>query len=278
MGTGLLLLFDAPCLGCPPPSGEAERDGGLQVGAKQRVRRLGTRGELRHVERGQEETAIGQLDDPNLSLRAQARDDERSPSQPIPVDGVETIAAAKGLHRRPAAIRSMRPRAGHELHALLLPDERAGQLADHELCGIRRGLFVLRVAQSQYVPRILYQSMLEATSGANKGPVALPGKTDGSERTLHALVRAARGAPQRVTRLQERSAARLVKRRGREPGDLEGNVQCVRSVNQRVVGGDVRAARRIPIPDDADPQPISHFTPHRSVTLPQRAGLPVVGV
>jgi len=103
---------------------------------------------------------------------------ERSTQHLRSVDRIETEVAAKLLRCLFPAIRSVYLRPFRESYRLGLPYQRADQAVDEGDWGVRCDFFMVRILQLADVSGILYQSMLEPASGANKGSPLLTGKAN----------------------------------------------------------------------------------------------------
>jgi 23S rRNA (uracil1939-C5)-methyltransferase len=79
---------------------------------------------------------------------------------------------------------------------VLLPDERAGERGHDERLGIRARLGMLCACDSEDIPRVLDQYVLEAASGGDERNAALARDRDGAECALHAPVRTCRCDPE----------------------------------------------------------------------------------
>lgn len=99
---------------------------------------------------------------------------------------VEAIVAEEIFARDGIAIKGCHLRIGYQLDCLFLPRDRTGDLVNQERRRVRRTLFVVSVTDIKYSAGILYQSMLEAPSGAKERNTLFACKTNGCERTVHA--------------------------------------------------------------------------------------------
>ena len=106
------------------------------------------------------------------------------------------------------------------------------------------------------VSRILYQSMLEASSGTEERPSLLARKANPAQGTLHAAVRAPGGSPQRIERFKCPSRRSVTEFNGGNPGNGDGRAQSVSSVMQGIVCRPVGFRLRVEISDD----PYRHHT------------------
>jgi hypothetical protein len=79
-------------------------------------------------------------------------------------------------------------RSRHYLYGLGFVNEGAGELTDEECRCTRRSLFVLRILDFQYIARILYQSMLKASSSSNERPAHFASKANSPNRAIHIFV------------------------------------------------------------------------------------------
>jgi hypothetical protein len=85
---------------------------------------------------------------------------------------------------------------------LNLANQGAGQFTYEQRWCARRGFFVLCIMDPQYIARILYQSMLKASSGCKEGATPFTGELDTPKRPIRALVRTAWSTPERVKFLE----------------------------------------------------------------------------
>ena len=101
--------------------------------------------------------------------------------------------------------------------------------------------------------RILYQSMLKASSRPEEWPAVLASELDGSQCSAHALVRAPRSTPEGVKWLQH-IACFIIEGAGRQPATIRSYIESRGGVGDGFVGGDVLWAPGIKIADDSNLQ------------------------
>jgi hypothetical protein len=114
------------------------------------------------------------------------------------------------------------------------------------------------ILDAERISRILYQSMLKATSSANERPILRASESDGPECPAYALVRTAWTTPQSITLFQRSRARSLVQQRRRQPRAIHTRRQEPGRVAQGLVGGNVGRAAGIKVPYDADPEQVVH--------------------
>jgi hypothetical protein len=153
---------------------------------------------------------IGELDDSDFSIGTYARDPERSLAEVISIHRVKPIVTAELLRHFLPSIQAMGQRLRRNPYLLRRTNERAGQFADHQCRRVRSGFFMLSILDPQHISRILDQSMLEPSSGADERPAPLARESDSPQRAIHAFVRAGWGTPQGIKRLQHGFAAFLI--------------------------------------------------------------------
>ena len=114
------------------------------------------------------------------------------------------------------------------------------------------------VAESENIPCILYQSMLETASRSDERPTLRARKFNCPQSAFHAAIRAARACPDRVA-LGEPLFSRIVVQRIRiHPNRLSGDSKRFRSVLNRLFGGNVIFVFRIVIRNDSDAKLVFH--------------------
>ncbi len=136
------------------------------------------RGDLGQVERGEEEAMGGQLDPAHLAFGAKRSNAQLALADGIAVKRVEAVITSKLLGGLAGSIGALRQCPRQEGDFLDGADQRADQFADHQLGSAGCGLFVIGVLDAQDIAGILYQSMLEAPSGADEGAVLFPCELD----------------------------------------------------------------------------------------------------
>src|SRR3989454_1343235 len=136
-----------------------------------------------------------------------------------------------------------------DLHGF--PDEGTRQGRDEQPGGMWIVLRMLRVLEPNHIPRVLDHHMLEPSTGTEEGPVELAGEPNAVEGTLHALVRAARSAQERVKPLQCPFDP-ACKRSCRQPLHAGCDSRAGGSVVQGPISRNVRARLRIVVADYAN--------------------------
>ena len=112
---------------------------------------------------------VRQLYHTRLSFLIHSSASKRSAQDPFSVGGIEAEATAKLFRGLLTAVRLVHLCPFRQPYRLCLPDERADQAVDERGCGVWCRLLMVRVLHFADVTGILYQSMLEAASGADKG-------------------------------------------------------------------------------------------------------------
>jgi hypothetical protein len=172
---------------------------------------------LRQKERCYEEGMCGQFDQAHFRIWTDAGDTQLAAGKYFLVNGIEPVIAGKLLRNGVLPIDLLRHRAWPQRHALVGAHERTAQAADEQRGRVGCGFLMLRLLDPQYVACILYQSMLESPSGADKRPSSLTGISDPSKRAIHALIGASRRAPQRVELPKDILRLCFFQRRCRQP-------------------------------------------------------------
>jgi hypothetical protein len=134
---------------------------------------------------------IGQLDDTELTILAEATQPEARLLERGEILGVDAVVAPEVFDGHGGSVELGGSRARGDEDALLRADERAGQRRDDESLGVGSGLGMLGVLEPEDVARELDDRVLEAPSGADERDAPLPGEADGSKRAIHAAIRAA---------------------------------------------------------------------------------------
>ena len=125
---------------------------------------------------------IGELDNSDFFIRIYARDPECSRADVISIHRVEPIVTAELLGHFLSSIQPMGQCPWRNPYLLCHTNERAGQFADHQCWCVRGGFFMLSILQPQDISRILDQSMLKPSSGADEGPALLTCESDERDR------------------------------------------------------------------------------------------------
>lgn len=163
---------------------------GLKVRHDKGMRRPARRSKLRQEQRGDEKGMTRQLHDPYLSILIDTGNPERLLQNLFSISRVEAEVAPVLLASFLAPVCSGCGCAGQESQRARVAGYDTLEATDQQYGCLRRGLLVVSFPDAKNVPRILYQSMLEPTSGREKRPAPLSRKPDARQRPLHAPVRA----------------------------------------------------------------------------------------
>jgi len=174
------------------------------------MRHVRTRGQLWHKQGSKKKAVIGEFDNPDSSIEIYAHDPEFSLAHLISIGRVQPVVTAELLRHFLFSIHPMCQCAWHNMDLLGEADERTGQFAHHQCWCIRGGFSMLSILDPQHIPRILYQSMLKTSSGADERPALLTCESDGPQRSMHALVRAGWSTPQGIKWPQHGLTALLI--------------------------------------------------------------------
>ena len=146
---------------------------------------------MRQEERGDEEGVSGKLDDPKLAVFTEPAQPESSLFESLVVCGVDAVVASIVLESRFGTVESRRPRARNDFHALLYPNEGAGERGDDEALGLWVCPGMIGILEPEDVARELDDRVLEAASGADERNHSLAREADRRQHTRHAPVRTA---------------------------------------------------------------------------------------
>lgn len=113
---------------------------------------------------------------------------------------IQTIIAVESLFYFHFLVGPVSQGIRYKPDVLSLAHKRTGKQADQQCGSGGIGLFVVGILNVENISGILYQSMLETASSAQKGDASFTGKPDGIQRANHALVRTARRAPEGMIR------------------------------------------------------------------------------
>jgi hypothetical protein len=138
---------------------------------------------------------VRQLYYAHLSFLINSCASEWSAQNKCSVGWIEAEVTVKLFRCLLTAIRLVRLRPFRKPYRLCLPYERADQAVNEWGRGVRCRLLMVRILQFADVSGILYQSMLEAASGADKGSSLLSGKVNPAQGSFHAHVRTAWSCP-----------------------------------------------------------------------------------
>lgn len=130
----------------------------------------------------------GDLHDSKLAVLSEATQPEAGLLERRVIVGIHAVIAAIVLDSPLDTIQRRSPRARNDRDRLLHPDERAGEGRDDEPMGIRAGLSMIGVLESEDVARELDDRVLEAASGSEERHPALAGEPDRRERPVHAPI------------------------------------------------------------------------------------------
>jgi hypothetical protein len=162
-----------------------------------------------------------------------------------PIDAAQRMQARAGQH-----IYTM---AGMERRRFARGTrQRARNRSDYKI--VRRRLILRRigVVNSQYVARILYQSILATASSSRERHLTRARKLDSVEHAVETLVRAGGRGPQRVEPVQDFIAPVAIERGRRNPSDVNIDAEPLRRFLRSRLHGDVGDEARIEIANDAD--------------------------
>lgn len=195
---------------------------------------------------------IREFDNSYVPFTISPCDLERAACRQFSILRIEAKVAAKLLNRFFFSVCLIRERATGQLDRLGLPHKRARQPTDYQGRCLRGCFFMFRIPHMEHVTRILYQSMLKTSSGAEERPPVLSRKLNATESSIHVLVGAARCAPKRIKRLKHLLDRPLFKLSGGKPRNCDRCCQRSRGMTQRLVRRTVRLRKWIEIADDAD--------------------------
>jgi len=159
----------------------------------------------------------------DFSLGIDTHHFELALSESISVLRIETVVTAELLLYLFLPICPVGNRAWRDLYPLGLANKRTGELTDHQARCVRGSFLVLGILDTQDVPRILYQSMLKTSSGANERPAPFPGKPDSPKGPVHIVIRAAWSTPKCVKPPQRCRGPLIVQRLRRQPRTIHSH-------------------------------------------------------
>ena len=163
------------------------RQGGGEAG-EYRVRPSRSRSHLRQEERGDEEGVGGKLDDPKLAVFTEPAQPEPIVFESLVICGVDAVVASIVLESRFGTVECGSPRARNDFHALLYPNEGAGERGDDEALGIWVCSGMIGILEPEDVARELDDRVLEAASGADEWHHSFAREADRCQDTRHAPV------------------------------------------------------------------------------------------
>ncbi len=140
----------------------------------------------------------GEFHNPDFSVRIDTRDFKLSVVESIAVLGIETVVAGELLFDFRMAVGPKGKRVRYDFYSLGFVNEGAGQFTDEECRCARRSLFVLRIPDSQYIARILYQSMLKTSSSPDERPAHFASEANSPNRSIHILVWTTGSTPESI--------------------------------------------------------------------------------
>ena len=147
---------------------------------------------MRQVKRCHIKGMFNYLHNPGFPLGIDTGDPERAIFEFAAKGRIESVIAGKLLGCFVPSVSSVCDGAGQDPYRLFSAGQRGCEPADQKGRRTRCRLFMLCVPYAKDVARILYQSMLEAPSGAHERPSPLPGEFNSQKRSIHADVGTAR--------------------------------------------------------------------------------------
>src|SRR4030095_12863450 len=120
---------------------------------------------------------------------------------------------------------------------------------------------MLAIRDATRTDRKLEEQVLKPSACGQQWPPALPGKTQGTERPVEALIRCAGSQEQTVEGLQLLVAGVRFERGRRQPDLLQIDSEHPCSVLQRIVGRSMPPVSGLEVSHDPDPQCSLHRAP-----------------
>ena len=151
----------------------------------------------------------GEFHNPDFPVRIDTRDFKLSVVESIAVLGIETVVAGKPFFNLCVAVGLKGERVRYDLYGLGFVNEGTRQFTDEECRCARCSLFVLRIPDSQYIARILYQSMLKAASSPDERPAHFASEANSPNHSIHIFVWTTGSTPEGIN-LSEGPLYRLV--------------------------------------------------------------------
>lgn len=188
-----------------------------------------------------------QLHDSCFSGPIRTRDVEGAIREVRQVVLVEAIIAAKLLRRLLPAISLVSDGVRRNPDDFSFSHQRAHEPRHDERGRSGRRLFVFGLLYTQDVARILYQSMLEASSRSEERPAGFAGEPDAFERAEHAPVGARWGAPEGMEPAKRRVCRSMLELRCGDPFDFDRRREEVGGMLQGIIRRPVRIRGRIEI-------------------------------
>jgi hypothetical protein len=196
------------------------------------------------------------LYDAELAVVSEATEREAALLEGCVILGIHAVIAAIIFDNGVDTIERRSPCARDDRDRLLRPDNRAGQGRDDQPLGIRAGLSMISVLESEDVARELDDRVLEAASGSKERHPALAGEPDGRERALHAPIRTGRRNDETGVRGQALLWPLGHHFDGRNPLEVKTGV------SKRLVRGLMRLVLRVEVSDNPNLTPLGfHATP-----------------
>ena len=153
----------------------------------------------------------GEFYDSDFSIKIDPCDFKLPVVESIPIFWIEPVVAGELLFnfRMPIGLKGKRVRCN--LYGPGFANEGAGEFTDDKGRCTGRSFFVLCILNSQYIARILYQSMLKASSRRDERPAHFASETNRLNRSIHIFVRTTRSTPEGI-KLFERCPRRLTRK------------------------------------------------------------------
>lgn len=152
------------------------------------MRRLLSGARLGNEKRSQVERVVRELDRAHVALVVPCRTLETGLFQRGTHRRVDAVTAKVILDRMIRPIKNLDAGPGNEPHDVLLAHERARESTDRKACRVWVGLFVIGLPESQHLPYIVHDYVLEPSSGADEWDPFLARPLDRPQRPLHILV------------------------------------------------------------------------------------------
>ena len=141
---------------------------------------------------------IREFHNPDFPVRIDTRDFKPSAVESIAVLWIETVVAGELFFNLCVAVGLKGERVRYDLYGLDFVNEGTGEFTDEECRCTQRSLFVLRILDSQNIARILYQSMLKASSSPDERPAHFASEADSPNRSIHIFVWTTRSTPEGI--------------------------------------------------------------------------------
>jgi hypothetical protein len=118
---------------------------------------------------------------------------------------------------------------------------------------------MIGVRNFENIAGILYQSMLKAPSSSQKGHTPFAGEADRAQSAVHAAIRAARSAPDRITLSQPSFGGIVIQGIGIDPYRSHVNFQSFGGMSDRLFRGHVIFVPWIIISNDSNAKSRFHI-------------------